>query len=181
MKFKQRRELKRTKIEIIPMIDTMFFLLVFFILSSIGVIRLEGINVNLPRAQTGQQSSKPAELTVSIDSGSNISVNARPVPPGTDIGSILVAAAGANADLAQATVIISADRAVPHGLVVQCIDQARAVNISKFAIATTKAEDQNGATPPGPADVVPAPDGGAAPAGASPVTAPPPPGPATTP
>jgi biopolymer transport protein ExbD len=33
MQFKQRRELKRTKIEIIPMIDTIFFLLVFFMLS----------------------------------------------------------------------------------------------------------------------------------------------------
>jgi len=176
MKFKQRRELKRTKIEIIPMIDTMFFLLVFFILSSIGVIRLEGINVNLPRAQTGQQSSKPAELTVSIDNASNISINAQAVPPGTDIGPLLVQAAGANADLTQATVIISADRAVPHGLVVQCIDQARTVNISKFAIATTKTEDETsggGATPPGPASVVPAPDGGAG-------LVPPPPGPAPT-
>ena len=52
MEFKRRRELKRTKIEIIPMIDTMFFLLVFFMLSSLALTRLNGLPVNLPRAST---------------------------------------------------------------------------------------------------------------------------------
>ncbi len=50
MEFKRRRELKRTRIEIIPMIDTMFFLLVFFMLSSLALVRLNGLPVNLPRA-----------------------------------------------------------------------------------------------------------------------------------
>src|SRR6201986_5310331 len=50
--FKGRRELKRTKIEIIPMIDTMFFLLVFFMLSSLALTRINGLKVNLPRTST---------------------------------------------------------------------------------------------------------------------------------
>ena len=52
MQFQRQRELKRTKIEIIPMIDTMFFLLVFFMLSSLALARLNGFPVNLPRAST---------------------------------------------------------------------------------------------------------------------------------
>ena len=61
MEFRRRRELKRTKIEIIPMIDTMFFLLVFFMLSSLALTRLNGLPVNLPRrehrAQAGRRRS----------------------------------------------------------------------------------------------------------------------------
>jgi biopolymer transport protein ExbD len=48
MQFKQRRELKRTKIEIIPMIDTIFFLLVFFMITSLSLVRLRGMPIAVP-------------------------------------------------------------------------------------------------------------------------------------
>ena len=50
MRFSTRRAMKHTKIEIIPMIDTMFFLLVFFILASLNIIDLRGLNLELPPA-----------------------------------------------------------------------------------------------------------------------------------
>ena len=52
MQFKRHRELKRTRIEIIPMIDTMFFLLVLFMLSSLALTKLNGLPVNLPQASS---------------------------------------------------------------------------------------------------------------------------------
>ena len=48
---RRQREFKHTKIEIIPMIDTMFFLLVFFLLSSLNIINLESIGLNLPKGR----------------------------------------------------------------------------------------------------------------------------------
>src|SRR5205085_6075936 len=78
MQFKQRRELKRTKIEIIPMIDTIFFLLVFFMLSSLALTRLNGLPVNLPRASTAPKQA-PTELTVTIDKNRQVYVNKEPV------------------------------------------------------------------------------------------------------
>jgi biopolymer transport protein ExbD len=39
-------------------------------------------------------------------------------------------------DIGTASVIINADASVPHGLVVRCIDEARGVGITRFAIAT---------------------------------------------
>src|SRR5438477_9274157 len=66
VEFKRRRELKRTKIEIIPMIDTMFFLLVFFMLSSLALVRQNGLPVNLPRAATAKK-QHAADITVTID------------------------------------------------------------------------------------------------------------------
>ena len=153
------REMKKTKVEIIPMIDTMFFLLVFFILSSLGIIKLQGINIDLPVADSASQPSKnkPTELTVTLDKDSKITVNGIPVVGRTlNIGPYLqreLAKAGpGHSDPAAASVIINADPVVKHGLVVQCIDQARQQNIKNFAIATK--EDSGAAdttAPPAPA------------------------------
>ena len=153
------RELKKTKIEIIPMIDTMFFLLVFFILSSLGVIKLQGINVDLPRTAPSMPSTpdkKPISLTVAIDAKGAVTVNALPVGPNQSVGPILrreyQRQAGENASVKDASVTISADFTVPHGTVVRCIDQARNVGIIKVAFAAPPniptAVDPNAPTPP---------------------------------
>lgn len=134
MEFKRRRELKRTKIEIIPMIDTMFFLLVFFMLSSLALTRLNGLPVNLPRASTAPKQAT-TDLTITVDKNQQIYVNKEPVTA-ADLGAKLVEKAGPNADLSTASVVINADLTVPHGLVVRCIDEARGVGIIHFAIAT---------------------------------------------
>jgi biopolymer transport protein ExbD len=135
MQFKRRRELKRTRIEIIPMIDTMFFLLVFFMLSSLALTRLNGLPVNLPQASSAAKQA-PAPLTITLDSARKIYVNKTPVTFATLESTLVEKAGGAGADLASATVIINADASVPHGDVVRCIDGAREVGIAKFAIAT---------------------------------------------
>src|SRR2546423_2097544 len=79
MEFKRRRELKRTKIEIIPMIDTMFFLLVFFMLSSLALVRLQGLPVNLPQAATAKKQTA-TDVTITIDKEQRLFVNKEPVP-----------------------------------------------------------------------------------------------------
>ena len=55
----QRRSIKKARIEIIPMIDTIFFLLVFFMISTLSMTQFKGMPVNLPKAASGQQA--PAE------------------------------------------------------------------------------------------------------------------------
>ncbi len=132
MQFKQRRELKRTRIEIIPMIDTMFFLLVFFMLSSLALAKLNGLPVNLPQSATAPK-QPPTELTLTIDAQERLFVNKIPATFAT-LENLLVEKAGA--DLSGATVIINADARVPHGVVVRAIDAAREVGIAKFSIAT---------------------------------------------
>lgn len=135
MEFKRRRELKRTKIEIIPMIDTMFFLLVFFMLSSLALTRLNGLPVNLPHASTSPK-QPVTDLTITVDKDQRVFVNKERIAI-EDLGQKLVEKAGGpNVDLDQTSVIINADLTVPHGLVVRCIDEARGVGITHFAIAT---------------------------------------------
>ena len=140
MQFKRHRELKRTRIEIIPMIDTMFFLLVFFMLSSLALTKLNGLPVNLPQASSAPKQA-PTQLTITIDSNRKLYVNKTPVTFETLEPTLLEKAGGAKANLADATVIINADTTVPHGEVVRSIDGAREVGITKFAIATAPGGD----------------------------------------
>lgn len=138
MEFKRRRELKRTKIEIIPMIDTIFFMLVFFMLSSLALVKLNGLPVNLPQASTAvKQQTK--DLTITVDKAQKVYVNRKLVNI-ADLAQDLADEVGTGADMADQSVIINADLTVPHGLVVRCIDEARRAGISHFAIATA-AED----------------------------------------
>ena len=147
MQFKRHRELKRTRIEIIPMIDTMFFLLVFFMLSSLALTKLNGLQVNLPTANSAPK-QPPAELTITIDANRKLYVNKTPVTFETLEPVLLEKAGGAKANLAEATVIINADTTVPHGEVVRSIDGAREVGITKFAIATAPGGDATPVTSP---------------------------------
>jgi biopolymer transport protein ExbD len=134
MQFKQRRELKRTKIEIIPMIDTIFFLLVFFMLSSLALVKLNGLPVDLPKAASAQK-QQSNNLTITIDKNQQVYVNKLPVRR-MQLGPTLVSQAGANANLTTASVVINADARVPYSLVIQCIDITRQVGISSFSLAT---------------------------------------------
>ncbi|MFI5386587.1 MAG: ExbD/TolR family protein [Fimbriimonadales bacterium] len=135
MTFKARRALKRTKIEIIPMIDTMFFLLVFFMLSSLALTKLMGLPVNLPKASTAPKQN-PVDITVTIDKDQRVYVNKELIDVADLPAQLLAKAGGANADLSNVPVVINADLTVPHGLVVRCMDEARTVGVTRFAIAT---------------------------------------------
>lgn len=143
MVFRQRRELKRARIEIIPMIDTMFFLLVFFMLSSLALTRLDGLPVDLPEATTAPRVSA-SEVTITIDRQSRIYVNKQAVQLDGLVGTLRRLVSGRAKDT---SVVLNADRTVPHGLVVSCIDRARAANLHRFAIATDPEGTTTGGTP----------------------------------
>ena len=147
MQFKQRRELKRTKIEIIPMIDTMFFLLVFFMLSSLALTKLNGLPVDLPQAATAPK-QPPAELTLTIDKNEQLYVNRVPVTF-ANLENVLVAKTGGpSTNLDQITLIINSDQVVPYGIVVHCIDSAREVGITHYSMATAaESAGGTGSTP----------------------------------
>jgi biopolymer transport protein ExbD len=142
------RTLKKTKIEIIPMIDTMFFLLVFFILSSVGIIKLQGLPVNLPEANSADR-QQPAKITISVTPESRVKINNRDVKAGDDIGAILqneirIQAGSSDTARAEAQVVINADRDTPSRAVVDILSKAANVGIGRVSVATRK-----GAVAPG--------------------------------
>jgi len=120
------------------MIDTMFFLLVFYILSSLALQHQESIPVNLPKAATGQE-TKEIELIVTITKEGEYYINKVQVSAqsvGSTLRNYIVQTQGVSA-IPKATVIVNADLSVLHRQVVDVMDQCRSIGITKFAIATT--------------------------------------------
>ena len=71
---------RKARIEIIPLIDIMFFLLASFMLVSMSMIRLAGIKVSLPQAATAQPEKKPDFETISIKTDGTIYWSMNKVP-----------------------------------------------------------------------------------------------------
>lgn len=133
----QRRSLKKARIEIIPMIDTIFFLLVFFMISTLSMTRFKGMAVNLPKAASGQQA--PAEsAAITIEKDGQLFLNQQRVEK-TALGDALKQQLAKNADM---LVVINADDGVAHGRVVEVMDIARAVNVARMAIAVKPKEQK---------------------------------------
>jgi biopolymer transport protein ExbD len=124
------RERRRARIEIIPMIDVVFFLLVFFMMASLSMTVYRGLPVNLPRAATG--TTPPAEtaaITVAPDGQAYL--DREPVTRAA-LGERLRRLVGANPSVA---IIITADEAVAHGRVVDVLDEVRGAGVTRMAIA----------------------------------------------
>ncbi|MBU6187027.1 MAG: biopolymer transporter ExbD [Synechococcales bacterium] len=121
------------QINIVPMIDVIFAILTFFIMSTLFLSRTEGLPVNLPKASSGQ-GQPTTQIVVTIDSQGQLFLNQQP--------STLEALNGQVQSLVgnrpQVVVIINADQQVSHGRVVLVMDQLRRIPQVKLAIATVR-------------------------------------------
>jgi biopolymer transport protein ExbD len=125
-----RRERRRARIEIIPMIDVVFFLLVFFMMASLSMTVYRGMPVNLPAAASGAAPPvESAAITVTRDGQAYL--DRQPVTRAA-LGERLRGLVGANPTLA---VVITADEEVVHGRVVDVLDEVRIAGVTKMAIA----------------------------------------------
>ena len=130
-----RRTFKKARIEIIPMIDTIFFLLVFFMISTLSMAHYRGLPINLPKAATGEQPLSQSAL-VTITQDGKISIDRQEMPK-EKVRTVLAQRLAVNPEL---LVIINADREVEHGQVVEVMDEARRAGVSKMAIAVRPRE-----------------------------------------
>jgi biopolymer transport protein ExbD len=128
MKLRKSREFKKGRIEIIPMIDVMFFLLATFMLASLSMQNLNSLTVNLPQGQAEKlTTAQPVTLTLTRDS--QIYINKVPVTLET-LAVTVKPLLGSDGDL-----IVSADNDAPQGIVVKAMLQARAAGAQHFLIA----------------------------------------------
>ncbi|HEY5870889.1 MAG TPA: biopolymer transporter ExbD [Candidatus Tectomicrobia bacterium] len=125
-----RQESAKARIEIIPMIDVIFFLLVFFMVSTLSMTINRGLPVNLPTAATSQKDIRDnVSLTVTQDG--KMFLNKEPVTL-QDMGTRVRAALVSDPQLA---VVINADGHVLHSTVVDILDELRQAGVSGLAIA----------------------------------------------
>jgi biopolymer transport protein ExbD len=131
VKRRKSRESRRGRIEIIPMIDVMFFLLVTFMLASLSMQNLHSLHVNLPKGHaTPTQTKSTVTLTVTKDS--RLYLDQTPVTLET-LASVL----STKLKSADIGVILAADAAAPHGVTVQAMLEARKAGVQRFQIAVS--------------------------------------------
>ncbi len=121
------------QINVVPMIDVMFALLTFFIMSSLFLTRSQGLPVNLPQAGTAQQQPS-TPITVTLDQKGDVSLNRQPVA----LNALPEQVRKLIGSDQEALVIINADERVTHGQVVAVMDRLRQVQGARLAIAAQK-------------------------------------------
>lgn len=119
------------QINIVPMIDVIFAILTFFILSTLFLTRSEGLPVDLPTAGSSEQQPQ-SQLVVTIDRNGNLFLNQESTSPAALEAQIRAMALTGQ----QPFVVIQADQAVSHGIVVGVMDRLRAIEGVRMAIAT---------------------------------------------
>ena len=125
-----RREVKKARIEIIPMIDTVFFLLVFFMMASLSMTVYRGMPVNLPKAESGQP-TRDDSAAITLGRDGETFLNREPTTRDA-LGPQLRVLLAANPNL---VVMINADGEVLHRRVVDVVDVARTAGVARVAIA----------------------------------------------
>ncbi len=141
--------IKRARIEIIPLIDIMFFLLAAFMLVSLTMINMKGIDVNLPTATSAQPNNKPDFMMVSIDALMDIYFEKEKVAK-DDVLPRLQKAYESNHDQ---RIFIRADKDATYETVVFVLDKARTAGIQKVGLEIKAYDSSAGSksTPGAPA------------------------------
>ena len=126
---------KKARIEIIPLIDIMFFLLAAFMLASLSMIRLQAIHMNLPTAQQAKSKSKPEIINITVDKLGSPSIDNQPYNF-VELQQYLSKRAQTNANI---PVYIIGNEDATHGMIINILDLVRSVGIEKvsFSISST--------------------------------------------
>jgi len=130
MKFKRKVFLETGQLDIAPLIDVIFLLLVFFMLTSSFIFQ-PGIKINLPKALTSEVIQRE-NLIIVVTDDSSLYINERLID-NEELSSRLKIAAKESKPI-----LIKADRKASLGKVVEVWDMCRAEGIQKINIATTQ-------------------------------------------
>jgi biopolymer transport protein ExbD len=126
-----RREIKRARIEIVPMIDTIFFLLVFFMIASLAMTKMTGMPVQLPKSATAKE--KPVvKVMVTVTAAGEYYVDKERVAFEEIRGEI----AARLRDNPQVVVILNCDRRQQVQRLVHVMEEVKRANAQNVMIAT---------------------------------------------
>ncbi len=130
MNFLPEKDELKTEINILPMIDVIFAILSFFIVSSLFLTKVETIPINLPNSTTAKKEDKKS-INLSIDSNSRIFLNKNLVQLSNLKNEIIKLNIEKNT-----LIIIRGDKNVNYGKIVEVMDIIRGLNNIKIAIST---------------------------------------------
>jgi biopolymer transport protein ExbD len=129
------------QINVVSMIDVLFAILTFFIITSLASTQTKGLPVNLPSAGSGNVQEQ-TKIVVSLSNQGELSINRQPAildKLSEQLNQVIVQELKGKEAPSKAnptTIIVNADERIGHGRVIQIMDQVRKVPNIKIAIAT---------------------------------------------
>jgi biopolymer transport protein ExbD len=127
---------KKARIEIIPLIDIMFFLLASFMMVSLSMIKLQSIKMNLPTAQKAVKDIKPDMLNIAVNKAGDVYISNRVV----DLGEVIHTVSNKFRANTNVSVYISGDKDASHGAVIRVLDGVKRGGVEKVSFAITPEE-----------------------------------------
>ncbi len=125
-------EVEEEEINVTPMLDVVFIMLIFFIVTA-SFVKESGIDVNRPEANTATQQDR-ANILVGISASGEIWINRRRI----DLSSVRANIERLSAENPQGTVVIQADEEAPTKLLVGVMDASREAGVYNISIATSQ-------------------------------------------
>ncbi|MGD1904050.1 MAG: ExbD/TolR family protein [Geitlerinemataceae cyanobacterium] len=121
------------ELNIIPMIDVIFAILTFFIISSMFLSRSESLPVNLPKADSSEVQDR-VRITVTVEPSGQISLNRQDL----ELDELEAGVRDRMEEGTQAVIVINADETVEHGRVIAVMDVLRGIEGAALGIATER-------------------------------------------
>ncbi|MCR5757338.1 MAG: biopolymer transporter ExbD [Selenomonas sp.] len=137
MRLRDRRHMEKPEIIIIPMIDIMFFLLVFFMLSTLYMVNLKTVDINMPQAVHAETQLKVTYVITMKNDGS-LWLEDKPIAE----QELLQKAARQQASNPRFSVVVRADQKLDYGMVVGLLDKIKGAGVSKVGLAAASAGRQ---------------------------------------
>ena len=128
---------KKSRLEIIPLIDIMFFLLASFMMVALQMQIVRTVKANLPTATLAASSKKPEIVNLFVNRDGQVSVDKKPVSF-ADLNTLLTNRFSLNTNL---PVFITGAQDATHGAVIYVLDCVQRAGIARVAIAVNAASD----------------------------------------
>jgi biopolymer transport protein ExbD len=116
------------EINVVPLVDIVLVILIIFMVSA-PIFLKPSININLPKAASGKE-TKPSSVNITVAKDGLIDFNGAAVTLG-ELKERVALEVQSNPEV---HAIISADKSVPHGSVIEILDNIQGLGVKKFAI-----------------------------------------------
>lgn len=122
---------RKARIEIIPLIDVVFFLLATFVMVSMSMVKNQGLQVRLPSAVTAIHETRKSSVTVTITEGGDVYLNKEKL----SLENLKIRLSDMKTD-SGLKVFINGDDHAFFGQAVEILDEIRSLGITKVSIQT---------------------------------------------
>jgi biopolymer transport protein ExbD len=130
MRIRDRRSFAKPEVMIIPMIDIMFFLLVFFMLSTLYMVNLKTVDVNIPKAAHAETQMNVTYL-VTMKKEGTLWLEDKQITE----KELITKAGEENKKNPKFSVVVRADQEIDYGMVLGLLDKFKGAGITRFGLA----------------------------------------------